>query len=190
MDETWIRGRLAETKAGDVEAFGELAQAMVSPLRGFIAMLGVSHDEVDDVTQEAFLQAYRNLDKYDGSRAFGPWLRGIARNFVLRHRDQTTHRQRLRKRLIDLCLEASAIDDVCEPMDEQPRLSLLQNCLGRLSDGAARLVRMRYFDNQNSKQIGAELEQTPERVRVTLGRIRGALRTCIEQQMAVAGGSS
>src|SRR5687768_10367216 len=40
----------------------------------------------DDLFQETMLTAWKNLDKFDRSRPFGPWLRGIAGKLVLAQR--------------------------------------------------------------------------------------------------------
>ncbi|MFW6261912.1 MAG: RNA polymerase sigma factor, partial [Spirochaetota bacterium] len=39
--------------------------------------------QTDDAVQEIMLRAYRSLDRYDGSRGFGPWLYSIARNYCV-----------------------------------------------------------------------------------------------------------
>ncbi|MFT4687936.1 MAG: hypothetical protein ACJASX_004315 [Limisphaerales bacterium] len=42
-------------------------------------MIGVQAGSVDDLAQEAFMGAFRELDRFDSSEDFGTWLRGIAR---------------------------------------------------------------------------------------------------------------
>lgn len=84
---------------GDVEAFRELVKqnqrqvfhACVSVLR--------STADAEDVTQEVFVRAHRNLAKFQGTAKFSTWLYRIARNASIDH---------LRKRGRR---EASNIDD-------------------------------------------------------------------------------
>ncbi|MBU4200620.1 MAG: sigma-70 family RNA polymerase sigma factor [Verrucomicrobia bacterium] len=38
----------------------------------------------EDVAQEAFVVAYKNMAKFDASRDFGAWIRGIVRKLALR----------------------------------------------------------------------------------------------------------
>src|SRR6185295_662794 len=41
---------------------------------------------VDDLYQETLLVAWRTLDRFDRTRPFGPWLRGIAAKLVMAER--------------------------------------------------------------------------------------------------------
>jgi RNA polymerase sigma-70 factor (ECF subfamily) len=42
-------------------------------------------DLADDVAQEAFLKAWRSLDRFDLARPFGPWICRIAANLAINH---------------------------------------------------------------------------------------------------------
>lgn len=66
---------------GDQHAFGELVRRHQSPLRGFLSRLtrGDGH-RADDLAQETFLKAWKNLDSYRGDARFSTWLFGIACN--------------------------------------------------------------------------------------------------------------
>lgn len=43
------------------------------------------HDVADDVAQEAFVRAYRSLDRFDLARPFGPWVTRIAANLAVNY---------------------------------------------------------------------------------------------------------
>jgi RNA polymerase sigma-70 factor (ECF subfamily) len=65
----------------DRHAFGELVRWYQSPVRGFLRRLtGGDQALADDLAQETFLAAYRDLRKFRGSSAFSTWLLGIAYN--------------------------------------------------------------------------------------------------------------
>jgi RNA polymerase sigma-70 factor (ECF subfamily) len=66
---------------GDIEAFSLLVSRYQRPVFGMVAhLLGNSHD-CEDVAQEVFLAAYRNLASFDPVRSrFSTWLFTIARN--------------------------------------------------------------------------------------------------------------
>jgi RNA polymerase sigma-70 factor (ECF subfamily) len=67
--------RLAQ--AGDVEAFGELVERnRRAVFRAALACVG-SPAEADDVTQEAFVTAYRKLGTFRGEAQFRTWLLSI-----------------------------------------------------------------------------------------------------------------
>jgi len=71
---------VAVSRAGDIEAFQELVLRYQRRLFGLCyRLLGRYHD-AEDACQEAFLRAYRALDRYDPSRPFDRWLLAIAAN--------------------------------------------------------------------------------------------------------------
>jgi RNA polymerase sigma-70 factor, ECF subfamily len=77
--------------------------------RAYRAAYLVVHDAAaaEDIAQEAFLAAVRNLDRFDRKRPFGPWLHRIVVNRAI---DWTRARQ--------LRAEAELLDVVAAP--EQP----------------------------------------------------------------------
>ncbi|MCM1046615.1 MAG: sigma-70 family RNA polymerase sigma factor [Candidatus Gastranaerophilales bacterium] len=50
-------------------------------------LLSLCHDKVlaEDLTQETFLQAYRSLERYDGSCKLSSWLCQIAKHLYFQH---------------------------------------------------------------------------------------------------------
>ena len=66
--------------AGETESFSFLVKKYQCEAFGHaVAILGNSYDALDAV-QEAFLDAFRMLEKFDVSRRFYPWLYTILRN--------------------------------------------------------------------------------------------------------------
>lgn len=79
-------------KKGDLDAFSELVKRYDRNV--FRIAQHITHNEEDaqDVVQDAFLKAYRNLDQFQGNSKFYTWLVRIAVNEAL---------MRLRKRRND-----------------------------------------------------------------------------------------
>src|ERR1035438_5183166 len=62
----------------DRHAFSELVRQHQSAVRGFLRRLtGGRHALADDLAQETFIEAYRNLGRFHGESAFAAWLFGI-----------------------------------------------------------------------------------------------------------------
>jgi RNA polymerase sigma factor (sigma-70 family) len=65
----------------DRAAFGELVRRHQSAVRGFLRRLaGGDAGLADDLAQETFIRAYRNLANYRGDSSFTTWILGIAHN--------------------------------------------------------------------------------------------------------------
>ncbi len=75
---------------GNAQLFHELIRPYER--RVYAMALGLLHNEADaeDIAQEAFLKAFRNLSTFRGEAKFGTWLVSIALNEArsrIRHRD-------------------------------------------------------------------------------------------------------
>lgn len=81
-----------EAQAGGVDAFTELVRRYQAMAFGYaFASLGDFH-AAEDVTQTAFLAAWRNISNLHHADRFGGWLRGIVRFECSRHRRRRDHR--------------------------------------------------------------------------------------------------
>src|SRR5271157_3844143 len=74
---------VTKARLGDADAFRVLVERHSRPLfRLAFRMTGNQHD-AEDVVQESFLRAYRQLGKFDERASFGTWLYRIATNCSL-----------------------------------------------------------------------------------------------------------
>lgn len=80
-------------RTGDVAAFDVLVDRYWDPLTRHLAYRVGDPELGADLAQDAFLDAFRHLDRFDGHRPFAAWLYGIAHNRLRMH----WRRQRLRQ---------------------------------------------------------------------------------------------
>jgi RNA polymerase sigma-70 factor (ECF subfamily) len=83
---------IARARAGDQEAFRLIFERYSRPVLAFIYDLVSQRDLADELTQETFVRAYRNLKELRDDARFSTWLFGIGRNVArealrLRRRD-------------------------------------------------------------------------------------------------------
>jgi RNA polymerase sigma-70 factor, ECF subfamily len=71
---------VARARGGDSDAFRQLVERHSrSVYRVAYRVTGNTHD-AEDVVQETFLKAYRQLDRFESRASFGTWLHRIAMN--------------------------------------------------------------------------------------------------------------
>ena len=68
------------SKRGDTCAFEELVKRYDRRLLGIALNVTHNRDDAEDAVQDAFLKAYRNLDKFRADAKFSTWLFRIAVN--------------------------------------------------------------------------------------------------------------
>ncbi|MGC8602891.1 MAG: RNA polymerase sigma factor [Desulfomonilaceae bacterium] len=72
---------ITAAKDGSEKHFGEIVNRYTSMVYRMARSITGSHEEAEDVVQEAFIRVFKNLDKFDGSQStFKTWLLTIARN--------------------------------------------------------------------------------------------------------------
>jgi RNA polymerase sigma-70 factor (ECF subfamily) len=62
----------------DFEAFGKFVDSYQSRVFGFVRRMVVNPDEAADVTQEVFIKAFQNFERFDGRSSVRTWLFRIA----------------------------------------------------------------------------------------------------------------
>ena len=65
-------------RAGDQEAFRALMQRHQARLLRLVGRFVGSREDAEDVVQEAFIAAYRQMGRFRGDASFGTWLGRIA----------------------------------------------------------------------------------------------------------------
>ena len=74
---------VAMARKSDADAFRVLVERHSRPLFGLAYRMTGNESDAEDVVQESFLRAYRQLGKVDERASFGPWLYRIAVNCSL-----------------------------------------------------------------------------------------------------------
>ena len=69
---------------GDVAGFEKLVTRYQNKIMGYVGrMTNGDREEAEDITQEAFIKAYRSLDSFRGQASFSTWLYKIATNLCI-----------------------------------------------------------------------------------------------------------
>src|ERR687897_318201 len=125
--------------------------------RAYRAAYLVVHDAAaaEDIAQEAFLAAVRNLDRFDRRLPFGPWLHRIVVNRAI---DWTRARQ--------LRAEAELLDVVAAPEQPAPMDGSLLAALAALPPEHRAVIVLRHL-----------LEYTPGEIAELLGLPRGTVNS-------------
>lgn len=80
MIEEWVE----QCRNGQTRAYAQIVQAMQNRILAFLFRMTGNRETAEDLGQEVFLRAYRQLDRYDRKKAaFSTWLFTLARNLCL-----------------------------------------------------------------------------------------------------------
>jgi len=169
--------------AGSVEAFTELVRLHYPRVHNYLARAVRAPDVADDLAQEVFLRAFRDLETYKGESPWSSWLLGVARHQLLTFlRGESRRQKRLAESLLaeerQKCVRETPPEFVAE------EIRALNECLQQLPSGSQRLIKQHYLLKRTAVDIGDEVGKKPGAIRMTLLRIRNGLRNCIEHRLA------
>src|SRR5439155_148127 len=164
-ERAWVRG----AQAGSASDFEALFRAHWPS--AYRAAYLVVHDAAaaEDIAQEAFLAAVRNLDRFDRRRPFGPWLHRIVVNRAI----DWARRRQLRAEVGGDALAGEAARD---PPEADPELL---ESPGDLSPDHRAVIVLRYLLEYTPGEI-AELLDVPRgtvnsRLRRGLDKLKGRM---------------
>lgn len=83
MDDPSDKQLVERTRRGETKAYGELVRRYQTSVFNVCLRMFGERRESEDLTQEAFLRAYKRLDTFDENLPFGPWIRRVAANLCL-----------------------------------------------------------------------------------------------------------
>lgn len=180
MDE---RELILEAQRGDREAFGEIVRLYQARLRAFAARSVHRPEDVFDIVQDAFLDALRNLHRFDPAQEIGPWLRAVCRNRMLNFFRARRVRLGAAVALVEQALEERWVENEAalgEPSDE---VRALQKCVDRLDAPQRELLDLRYRRNIPVNDLARRLRRSAAALSMTLFRIRAALQKCVGRRI-------
>ncbi len=186
-EQRWI----SQARGGDRVAFTSLVSLHQGRVRAYVAGHVRHKVVVDDLCQDVFVRAYRRIADFRGDGALGPWLLAIARNRTIDHLRAEVRRRGALEDELGAALVAWQLGGAQDDADllgaRRREIDALSACVEALPGPTAALVRAYYVEEKRVVEIARDRDRSPGAVRMTLLRVRQALRDCIQRRMAEAG---
>jgi RNA polymerase sigma-70 factor (ECF subfamily) len=174
---------VARARAGDADAFRELVDRHSRRIYGLAFRLTGNAQDAEDVVQETWLRAYRQLGRFESRANFGTWLHRIAVNCsidLMRARPKREEPQ-----------DGSALDGLAAqgdgPSAGPERLALSAEIQERVAAAMERLSPMeraafvlRHFDGLSIGEIGRTLNLRTNATKHSIFRAVRKMRTALE----------
>lgn len=174
---------VASAIAGDRHAFGDLVEATYRDTYTLALRLTGNEHDARDVTQDAYLRAFRSIDTFRGEAAFTTWLYRVTANCamsLLSARRRHTH--------IDLDLVGDQIADLADSMDPADAVvaaglsAPIDRALVALPMSSRVVVLLRDVYELSHDEIAATLGISSAAARVRLHRGRAQMRAALAAQ--------
>ena len=182
---------VAQVQSGDREAFRSLVERHSQTIFRVAFRMTAKEEDAEEVVQEAFLRAYRSIDRFEARANFGTWLYRIAVNCALDLLEKRKHRQ-----------EQSITHN---EEDEQPEIQLVSSnpgperqllsaelkqkvhaALGELTPVERIAFTMRHFEHRSIEEIQKTLNLRGGAAKNTVFRAVKKMRRALEPAMRSA----
>jgi RNA polymerase sigma-70 factor (ECF subfamily) len=174
---------IARCRRGESEAWDQLFDLHYAAVGRFVFQLSsdFTREDADEICQEVFLAAIRNLASFHGDSALQTWLFRIAANKGRDYRD----RQRAAKRgggeaPISLQAEDSETGLTIDPPSHAPgpdgqlmlgeNAALMGQALDELGDPCREIIELRYFGDLSYEEISKALSLNEKTVSSRLSK--------------------
>jgi RNA polymerase sigma factor (sigma-70 family) len=159
--------RLAQlSQAGCADSFEELVSRFETQIFNFLRQFTRNVHDAEDLTQETFVKAYRNLPRYKPTLGFAPWLFTIAR------RTAASHFRALRQ-FEELPPEKEGSEETpATALEQKDETSLLWKVVRSLKARQAEAIWLRYAEGFSVEEIARIMQTNRVYVKVLLHRAR------------------
>jgi len=181
------RDLVRAAQAGDAAAFEELVRRHADRLEAVVSRLVDGRHEAEEVTQEAFLRAWRGLGGFKGDAAFSTWLYRIGVNEAHRRRGSRPAGQR----------EESLEEQPVEPLEPRPGPAVaaehrdlraaLERAIADLHPGLRTALVLRDVEGLSTAEAAAVMELGEAAFKSRLHRARMAVRAALAAHVSGGG---
>lgn len=171
-NEAGLLRRIAE---GERELFGELVLRHQDFIFNVVSKYVRFEEEARDLTQDVFLKAYENIEKFRGDSKLSSWLYSIAYNLSMNWSERKAGREtQLDDELAETVAEPPSLAD--EIYDRELQLARISEMLAELPEKYRAVIRLYYYEDKSYQEISEALGLPMNTVKVHLLRAKDQLR--------------
>ena len=184
-------GAVERAQSGDSEAFRLLVEQHSRAVFRLAFRMTGNEQDAEDVVQETFLRAYRQLGKYEARASFSTWLFRIASNYSLdlirmrkRHEDKRERGKAEERDILQtLPVNTPGPDRITYSRQVQERVN---EALNELSAQERTAFVLRHFEGMSIDEIGETLGTGTNATKHSIFRAVQKLRRSLEPVVSTA----
>jgi RNA polymerase sigma-70 factor (ECF subfamily) len=164
-------------QSGETEIFGELVERYQTKLLRYARKFLLEPDDAQDIVQDIFVKAYENIQSFDVTRRFSPWVYRIAHNEFVNALKKRASRRTVFTFDIDTLLPHLAAPESADSaaMERDLRTTLGEH-LDTLDPKYREPLILYYLEGMDYREISDILQIPVSTVGVRLARARTQLK--------------
>jgi len=168
-------GLIKKIAAGEKEFFGELVLKHQDFIFNAVSKYVRFEEEARDITQEVFVKAYENIEKFRGDSKFSSWLYRIAYNLSMNWSERVKGRETQ--------LDDSFAETIAAPPDLADEIFERELILARITEIIEEIplkykvvIKLYYFEEKSYQEIADALNIPINTVKIQLLRAKEHIR--------------
>lgn len=170
-------------RRGDEAAWESLVREHQAGVFRLAYLLTGDPDEAEDVAQEAFIRAYRALDRFEAGRPLRPWLLRIAKN-VASNRRRAGKRYRAALGRAARASPEPVMSSAEDTSDEARRATQLWEAVQQLARKDREVILLRYFLDLPVSETAEALDVAEGTVKSRTARALARLKEVVKRDFA------
>ena len=162
---------ISRCKTGDREAHYKLYKLYSKAMYNVGYRITGNSDDADDVLQEAFISAFRNLDNYRGDATFGAWLKRIVVNKAINALNKKKHESLPDDDRFDVAEEEAPVE-YGDPLT----VERVRHAIGLLPDGYRSVLSLYLLEGYDHQEIAEIMHISESTSKSQLNRAKTKLR--------------
>ncbi len=163
-------------QAGDTDLFGEIIERYEPKLRRYARRFLNQQADIDDMVQDVFIKSYTNIQSFDNTLRFSPWIYRIAHNtFIneIKRKQRFVFDQFEIDTLLPQLPAKEQADDVA--LSNELR-EMMDTLLDTLSTKYKEVLILHYYEDLSYKEISDIMRIPITTVGVRISRARAQLK--------------
>ena len=139
---------------GELESFAALVDTYKGTIYNLAFRMTGSHQDADDLSQETFIRAYRNLRQFDPRKRFFTWIYTIGLNLIRNHLKK--HGREMTRENAARSSSEAGIDQGAQTERDvmrAPEIRRLEICLQKLPADLREAVVLRFYQDLSFEEI-------------------------------------
>lgn len=165
---------------GDANAYAFLVEKYKTMVFTLALKMVKIREEAEEISQDTFIKAYKNLSKFKGDSKFSTWLYKIAYRNCLDSLKK--NKEKYQTDTIDEITihKIKATEGILEGIERKERAVVINKCMLQLPEDERSILWMFYFEELSLKEIIDITDLSEANVKVKLHRARKRLLSIVK----------
>lgn len=167
---------------GNTNAYAELVNTYKDLVFSLALKMTKNREEAEEVSQDTFIKAYKNLSKFKGDSKFSTWLYKNTYHNCLDSFKKNEKNYKTATLNNQFSINISSTENILEIIEKKERAKILKTCLEDLPEDEKTILWFFYYKELSLKEIIEITNFSEANIKVKLHRARKHLLTIVKER--------